>query len=76
MSQAVSVNDTTVGWTVGGGVEHAFARNWTAKIEYLHVDLPNTSSTIPPFPGFVNSDVRFRHNMTLEVVRAGINYKF
>ena len=33
------VHDTNVGWTAGGGVEAALAGNWTAKLEYLHVDL-------------------------------------
>ena len=26
-------------WTVGAGVEFAFAPQWSAKIEYLYVDL-------------------------------------
>jgi hypothetical protein len=26
------------GWTVGAGIEYAFADMWTAKIEYLFVD--------------------------------------
>src|SRR5208282_2667724 len=26
---------TEIGWTAGGGVEVAFAQNWTAKVEYL-----------------------------------------
>ena len=30
---------TNAGWTVGGGVEFALPGNWTAKAEYLHVDL-------------------------------------
>ena len=30
-------NNNNVGWTVGGGVEWAFALNWTAKIEGLYV---------------------------------------
>ena len=33
------VNDTKVGWAAGGGVEAALTGNWTAKLEYLHVDL-------------------------------------
>ena len=32
---------TEAGWTAGVGVELAFAPNWTAKVEYLFVDLPN-----------------------------------
>ena len=34
-----SVNETKLGWAVGGGVEAALTGNWTAKLEYLHVDL-------------------------------------
>src|SRR5258708_23629308 len=32
---------TNAGWTAGGGVELALTNNWTAKAEYLHVDLGN-----------------------------------
>ncbi len=48
------------GWTVGGGLEAALVANWTAKVEYLYVDLgkfncgincgadsPTTSRSIP-----------------------------
>ena len=31
--------ETNVGWTVGGGLEFAIAGNWTAKAEYLYVNL-------------------------------------
>src|SRR5258707_361218 len=27
------------GWAAGGGIEYGFARNWTARVEYLHLDL-------------------------------------
>ena len=32
---------TNTGWTLGGGLEAALAANWTAKVEYLYVDLGN-----------------------------------
>ena len=35
----VSATNTRIGWTVGAGLEYAFLGNWTAKIEYLYVDL-------------------------------------
>ena len=35
--------DTNVGWTLGAGIEGAIAPNWTAKAEYLYVDLGSTS---------------------------------
>jgi outer membrane immunogenic protein len=64
-------SDTRVGWTVGGGVEVALAGNWTAKAEYLYVDLGQfdcgvNCGAVPP----VNVD--FRAN----IVRGGINYRF
>jgi outer membrane immunogenic protein len=30
---------TSAGWTLGAGAEFGVAPNWTAKIEYLFVDL-------------------------------------
>src|SRR5437868_7594108 len=38
-----SNSDTRVGYTVGAGVEGDIGGNWTAKLEYLWVDLARTS---------------------------------
>jgi outer membrane immunogenic protein len=66
-------SSTEAGWTVGAGLEVAFAPNWTAKVEYLFVDLPNATCTTTTNCGFLaGSTVTFNENM----VRAGINYKF
>jgi len=56
------------GWTAGGGVEVAFARNWTFKVEYLYVDL-GSAQLFNVVPG-VPETVSFRTN----IVRAGLNY--
>ena len=53
------------GWTVGGGIEAAIAGPWTAKVEYLYVDLGRGGSVL-------GSDASFRTN----IVRAGLNYRF
>jgi len=34
-----SESHTLFGWTVGAGFEYAFAREWSAKVEYLYIDL-------------------------------------
>src|SRR5580658_7689362 len=34
-----TASTTNAGWTVGGGIEVALPGNWSAKAEYLHVDL-------------------------------------
>ena len=37
------VDKITTGWTVGGGIEHMFARNWTARAEVRYADLGKTT---------------------------------
>jgi outer membrane immunogenic protein len=66
---AASGSSWKLGWTAGGGLEYAFLPNWSGKVEYLYVDLPNGSFTLAPL-GAVS--VKFQEN----VIRAGINYKF
>src|SRR6516162_168047 len=39
----VTTTHTQSGWTAGGGIEWAFTDNWTAKVEYLYVNLGNGS---------------------------------
>ena len=71
-----SVSKTKVGWTAGAGAEWMFARNWSAKLEYLYVDLGSESAigdstpVIPPFK--VGYNWRFREN----IARVGVNYHF
>ena len=70
---------TEPGWIVGAGVEVALAANWTAKAEYLFVDLANGSCTTdcaiqnPNGPPLIpNIAVKFNES----IIRAGVNYKF
>ena len=37
----LSETHTRAGWTVGAGTEFGLTQNWSAKIEYLYVDLAN-----------------------------------
>jgi outer membrane immunogenic protein len=63
---------------VGAGVEVAVAPHWSAKAEYLFVDLSNGSCTTDCAivnangPALIPVAVKFDEN----IVRAGINYKF
>jgi len=63
-----SASDTNVGWTVGAGIEGAITGNWTAKLEYLYVDLGDVScgACVPA----TNADFRSH------LVRAGLNFRF
>ena len=65
-----TVDETKSGWTAGIGMEYAFLGNWTAKIEYLHVDLGTATCDLSICTSTVNA------NYTAEIIRAGLNYKF
>lgn len=60
-----SSDKTKAGWTLGGGVEARIAGPWTAKVEYLYVDLGDGGSIGGARPDF-----------TTNIVRAGLNYHF
>ena len=67
--------DTTrVGWTAGGGVEAWLSPNWTAKVEYLYVDLGSFSNTYTGLSAF--TPVTLSTHVTDNIVRAGLNYHF
>ena len=70
---------TEAGWTIGAGIEVALGRNWSAKAEYLFVDLADGSCTTactianPNGPALVpNVAVKFDES----IVRAGVSYRF
>jgi outer membrane immunogenic protein len=63
---ASAATTTRTGWTAGGGLEAAIAGPWTAKIEYLHIDLGNADTALP------GTSANFRS----AIVRAGVNYRF
>jgi len=62
----LSESHTTAGWTAGVGAEMGFAPNWSAKVEYLYVDLSNNNFVVT---GASNGS-RFG------LIRAGLNYHF
>jgi outer membrane immunogenic protein len=62
---------TNAGWTVGGGLEVALPGNWSAKAEYLHVDLGRFNCGTNC--GVVPTDNVSMHD---DVFRAGVNYRF
>ena len=62
---------TKAGWTAGAGVEYAFIDNWSAKIEYLYVDLGKTTCDAT-----CSSGNPMTATFTSKVVRGGLNYKF
>jgi outer membrane immunogenic protein len=65
------------GWLVGAGVEWAFWRNLSARIEYNYLNLSNTSYTIRAGTvGFTATDTFNVSNRSVNIVQLGLNYKF
>jgi outer membrane immunogenic protein len=70
-----STNTTRTGWTVGGGVEGVISGPWTAKIEYLYMDLGTFNNAFlgigPSYPSIAASS-----HVTDNILRVGLNYHF
>jgi outer membrane immunogenic protein len=62
----LSESQTSAGWTLGAGTEFGLASNWSAKIEYLYVDLSESQFAIT---GASNG-------YHFGLIRAGVNYHF
>jgi len=58
------------GWVAGAGLEWAFAPKWTARFEYLHLDVGSHPYMLPS-AGFTRNV-----GSTIDVVRVGLNYRF
>jgi outer membrane immunogenic protein len=61
------------GWVVGAGAEWGFAPNWSAKLEYNHVDFGSKTVEVthtPPPNSFTDSSSK------IDIVKAGVNYRF
>jgi outer membrane immunogenic protein len=76
---AASFGATKSGWTVGGGVETSFGTNWSAKLEYLYVDLGSVTNTFT-VPLTTTPTALYTFTSTSQIrdhiIRAGLNYRF
>ena len=66
----VSDSKTKIGWTAGLGLEYAFLANWSAKAEYLYVDLGSASC------GTCNPGAGISSKFNTNLVRVGVNYRY
>lgn len=57
---------TLVGWTAGAGIEYGFTQNWSAKLEYLYMDLASRTYSITGVDNGLHSSF----------LRLGVNYHF
>jgi outer membrane immunogenic protein len=73
-SLSISNSNSDSGLLVGGGIEWAFAPNWTARIEYDKLFLDNRSFTVQS--GALTGDTLTVFHRDVQTVTVGINYLF
>jgi outer membrane immunogenic protein len=61
------------GWVVGAGIEWGFAPNWSAKLEYDHIDFGSKTFTSL---GSVTGTSLFSSSEKIDEVKGGVNYRF
>ena len=72
-----STNNTDTVWLGGGGIEWAFANNWSAKVEYDFLGLLSSQSfTVPAASPLLAGDTFSAAKGNIQTVKFGINYKF
>ena len=58
------------GYAVGAGIEHAFAPNWSAKLEYIYLGLGSETYFSSIGGGIASGE------LNAHTIKAGINYRF
>jgi outer membrane immunogenic protein len=61
-----SQNSTDIGWTAGAGMEVGLTSNWTARTEYLYVDLTDRPYAV----------TGASHGLESHLLRLGVNFRF
>jgi outer membrane immunogenic protein len=76
---ASSETHVHAGWTVGAGFESVLWQNWTARVEYLYIDLGTVSGSFATSLGAVGGGslvAGYSAHVTDNIVRFAINYVF
>lgn len=67
------IYDTTRwGYTAGVGIEYGFARNWSAKVEYLHYGFDRVDAPV----GTLAPAVAVATTLRIDTVKVGLNYRW
>jgi outer membrane immunogenic protein len=66
IASGIEESRTSAGWTAGGGMEVALTGNWSARAEYLYIDLGERSYSLTGVD----------HGISSSILRLGVNYRF
>ena len=65
---SLSQSKTLTGWTVGGGIEHAFTQNWIGRAEVRYADFGKSD--------YVLNNWRFKAGFHETIALVGVSYLF
>ena len=65
-SAGLTESHASVGWVVGAGVEVGFTQRWSAKAEWLYLDMMNQTYTL----------TGTNNGLAANLIRFGVNYRF
>jgi outer membrane immunogenic protein len=71
---SATASETRVGFTVGTGIEWAFAGGWSAKAEYNYMDFGRR--TVDFGAAADGTPVNLDVDQRIQVIKAGVNYRF
>jgi outer membrane immunogenic protein len=66
---------TRTGWTIGAGLEHMFAPNWSAFVEYGYIGLGSSSVRFSPINSSPGPFI-YHIDQNVHTVLLGLNYRF
>jgi opacity protein-like surface antigen len=65
------------GWTAGAGVEYAFYKGMSLKLEYLYLGMGSfTTNIAAPPPTASPTNIIVRHSLSDSMIRLGLNFHF
>lgn len=62
------IDEIRTGWAAGGGIEYAFQRDWSMKLEYLYMGFGKDTTTDRDGDLYI-------HDNDLHTVKIGLNYR-
>ena len=71
-----SFGNNRSGWVAGLGAEVMVTQNLTARVEWLHYDLGNLTTSVLAAPAFGSYGLSWSRSPVYDTFRVGANYKF
>jgi outer membrane immunogenic protein len=72
VTNSITVNDTRLGWVVGGGAQLALSNNWSIRAEYNYIDFGTEQFLFPLAAGTTTVDVYSQ----IHAFKVGASYLF